>query len=190
MLTDTRPDGGSSGPSRAPLADASQGEQILATIPHSRASLDTLPDRAFENLLVVSTGAGPAKIERAVERLGHDPRRVGVVPVLGSEVSYDGPLWVAERTSPSDFTGLSIRFSKAAAHLRSGTGWVCVDSVSTLYMYADERRVYRLVQSLASTLREHDVTGVFRVAPGTVEGQTREQLRGLFDGSRELMETG
>lgn len=174
----------------AALSDLSPGDQVLATVDHGRQALSVLPDRAFDNLLVISTGAGPDKIERQVRERGTDPSRVGVIPVVGSTVSYDGPLWVADRTSPSDFTGLSIRFSKAARHLTSGRGWVCVDSLSTLYMYADEQRVYRLVQSLTSALREQDLAGVFRVGPGTVTGQTREQLRGLFDEHRTRMETG
>ena len=191
MLSDAMSDGGTaSGPAGLSLDDLDVGEQVLVTVPHSKQTLDVLPQRAFQNLLVVSTGSGPAKIERSVERRGEDPRRVGVVPVLGSSVSYDGPLWVADRTSPSDFTGLSIRFSEAAKHLKADTGWVCLDSLSTLYMYSDASSVYRLVQSLTATLRDHEVTGVFRIAPGTVDGQTREQLRGLFDDTRTLMETG
>jgi len=180
------PDGGDAG---TDLEQVDPGEQVLVTVGHGDSALDVVPRRAFENLLVISTGAGPATVERVVERRGGDPRRVGVVPVLGSPFSYDGPLWVAERTGPSDFTGLSIRFSEAAGHLVPGTGWVCLDSLSTLYMYADERRVYRLVQSMTAALRERDVTGVFRVAPGTVDDETRGQLLGLFDDAVR-METG
>lgn len=159
-------------PQRQTLVTSSFDQQVLAR----------LPDAAFENLLVVSTGLHPRRIERIVRERGHDPRQVGILPVTGGDVDYDGPLWVADRTSPADLTGLSMRFSEAARHLEPGVGWVCVDSVSTLYMYAAGERVYRFLSQLVSKLDAQSLTGVYCVSRGVLDDQEFARLTDLVDG--------
>lgn len=160
------------------------GEQVLVTA--DRPLLEYLPDEAFENLLVLTTTALPSRVDRQVRERGHDSSRVGVIPVTGGDVDYEGPLWVADRVGPADLTGLSMRFSTAFEHVRSGIGWVCVDSVSTLYMYAEERRVFRLLQSIAEACRRRDVRGLYRAVPNTLGEQTRGALNGVVDRSVTL----
>lgn len=176
----THPDG------RGQTLTLHAGEQVLAVTGGSGTVLDSLPDEAFENLLVVSTSAHPTRLEQRVRTLGHDPERVGVVPVTGSSIEYDGPMWVAERASPADLTGISIRVSEAMRHVKPGRGWLCFDSVGTLYMYADPERVYRLVDSLVDAARTKDAHGVYCVARGTLSESEAESLRSLLDGEVQL----
>lgn len=164
------------------LAAAEAGEQHFVSLPGSKFDYGTLPERAFENLLVVSIGRNPRQVERNLKRRGVSPRNVGVVPITGSSVDYDGPMWTSNRVSPMDFTGISIEFNRGFAHLKPGTGWVLVDSVSILLMYAEADRVYRLLDSIAGACRERDVTGVYTADGNAVTDETMNRFRGLYDG--------
>lgn len=168
------------------MTDA-EHETISSVAPGTQALVDTargipldeLPGDAYENLLVVSTTQTPQKVEAAIERGGGDPADVGVVPVAGSQSDYDGPLWTTDRVDPSDLTGLSMRFSDAARYLQPGRGWVVVDNLTVLLMYAPERRVYRFLSAMTSTLRDRDVRGYYGVVRTAMNDETYEQLRGL-----------
>ncbi|MGB9985818.1 DUF7504 family protein [Salarchaeum japonicum] len=167
------------------LDGVAAGTQVLAEAPPHGSVVDVLPERAFDNLLLVRTNASPTRTERALRERGVDPSRVGVIPVTGSSVSYDGPIWVSERVSPSDLTGLSIQYSNALQYVRTG-GWVVFDNLSTLYMYADSERLYRLVATLTNETRDVGATGVYVVASGSMRSEDYSQLRGVTDDHREL----
>lgn len=157
------------------------GTQALFYRSGAQVSFGFLPDAAFENLLVVSTTALPSRIERAVDECGADPARVGVVPVTGSTVAYDGPLWVAKRTAPSDLTGVSIRLSEALRHVRPGRGWVVFDNVTTLFMYAQTDRVIRFLETVVEAVRERGGRGVYVALPGALAPESRERLEDIVD---------
>lgn len=161
--------------------DFDPGDQVLVSLAGGTFDYERIPAAALENTLVLSVGRTPKQIQRALEALDADPRRVGVVPISGSPVQYAGPMWTSNRVSPMDFTGISIEFNRGFGHLEPGTGWVVVDSVSILLMYAEVARVYRLLDSMVSACREHDVTGVYVVDGSAVTEDTLNRLRGLFD---------
>lgn len=163
------------------LAALAAGEQVLVSLAGQKFDYGGLPESAFENLLVLSVGRTPKQVERALDGRGVDPQRVGVVPVTGTGVDYDGPLWTANRVSPMDFTGISIEFTRAFEHLEPGRGWVVVDSLSILLMYADVDRVARLLDSIAGACRSQDVRGVYVVDGNAVTGDTRSRLVSLVD---------
>ncbi|QDX41252.1 hypothetical protein [Salarchaeum sp. JOR-1] len=167
------------------LNDLPAGTQVLAEAPPHGSVLDALPERAFDNLLLVRTSASPTRTERDLRERGVDPSRVGVIPVTGSSVRYDGPLWVSERVSPSDLTGLSIQYSNALQYVREG-GWVVFDNLSTLYMYADAERLYRLVSTLTRATGDAGATGVYVVASGVMQSEDYSQLRGVTTHHVEL----
>lgn len=161
------------------------GTQVLAEAPPHGSVVDVLPERAFDNLLLVQTSGSPARTERAVRERGANPAHVGVIPVTGSTVTYDGPLWVSERVSPSDLTGLSIQFSNALEYVQEG-GWVVFDNLSTLYMYADADRLYRLLSALTTATRDGGAIGVYVVAAGVMQPEHRSQLQSVTDEHVEL----
>lgn len=164
-----------------PLGGLDPGDQVLVATTGGKFDYDQLPATALENLLVLSVGRSPKQIQRALEARNANPRRVGVVPISGSSVAYDGPMWTSSRVSPMDFTGISIEFNRGFAHLPPETGWVLVDSVSVLLMYADVNRVYRLVDSMVGACRERGVTGVYVVDENAVTEETMNRFTGLFD---------
>jgi hypothetical protein len=161
--------------------DVEPGEQVLISLGGEKFDYGHLPETAFENLLVLSVGRNPRQIERALDSLGVDPRPIGVVPVTGSSITYDGPMWTSNRVSPMDLTGISIEFTRGFEHLHEGRGWVLVDSVSILLMYAEVDRLYRLLDSMVSACRQKEVRGVFVVDADAVAPDTMNRLRSLFD---------
>lgn len=163
------------------LADVEPGEQCLVARSGGKFDYDHLPDAAFENLFIVSVGREPRKIQQIVERRGANPRQIGVVPVTGSPVDYDGSLWLANRVGPMDLTGISIEFSRGFGHLTAGRGWMVFDSVSILLMYAGTERVFKLLDSIASACRTRDVRGIYVVDQSALAPETMNSLRGLFD---------
>lgn len=166
---------------RSTLAEVEAGEQVLVTLDEGKFDYGRLPEAALSNLFVVSVGRSPQQIEREVRRHGGDPGKVGVVPVTGSATSYDGPLWTSNRVGPNDLTGISIEFSRGFNYVTPGTGWVLVDSVNILLMYAGVNRVFRLLDSITSACRQRDARGVYVLNRDAVTAETMNAIRGLFD---------
>ncbi|WP_053947503.1 DUF7504 family protein [Halolamina sediminis] len=147
------------------------GRQSLVTIPSMSTGLTALPERGCENLLVVSPWA-PDRIESALRDRGVPVGNCGLIPVNGSPVRYDGPLWTTEAVSPADLTGLSMRYCEAMRHVEPGEGWVLIDNVQVLLMYVDADRAVRLLRRLTRQAHERDVTGVVSVDRSAVETRT------------------
>lgn len=156
------------------------GEQALVSGPSMGSPLAALPDRAFENLLVVSATATPRKVESLIERRGGDPEKVGVVPVTESPSDYDGPLWTTDPVGPSDLTGISMRLSRALEYV-TRDGWVVFDSLNVLLMYGREDAVYRLLDSVVPVVRDREARGAYFVVRRAVTDETYERFRSLFD---------
>lgn len=142
--------------------------------------LGLLPASAYENLLVVSSDAPPAVEEVLVDQ-GVDPSNVGMIPISGSAIEYDGPLWTSEPVVPDDLTGLSMRFSSALDALQPGIGWVMFDSLNVLLLYAQEDRVCRFIDHVTTTTRNRDVRGVYTVVRDAVDDATYETIQRSFD---------
>lgn len=183
---------GSSAPSHRGTSRSSDGtvgdalrleasEQTLLSTSVMKPRLERLPDEAFRNLLVVSTGLHPTAVQREVERRGLDPRSVGVVPITSTYLDYDGPLWVTERVAPSDLTGISVALARGFRYVEPGAGWLAFDSISTLLMYSEETRLFRLVDWLIANGRRNDVRGVYALMRSTVEETTYRRFSGLCD---------
>lgn len=164
---------------------APAGTQTLVRSPADADPLSTLPEHAFDNLLVVSVRDHPNKVETRIERIGHDPGNVGVVPVVPAAGDYEGDLWTSDPVSPDDLTGLGMRFSDAVRHVESGSGWVVVDGLGVLLMYSDDSRVCRFFQTLANRVRAREAHGVYFANPEVVDDGTYEQLRSMCDVEHE-----
>jgi hypothetical protein len=151
------------------------GEQTLLTMPSMSTGLTELPEAGCANLLVVSPWA-PERVASALRDRGIPVGNCGMIPVTGSPVRYDGPLWTTERVAPTDLTGLSMRYCEAMRHVEPGEGWVLIDNAQVLLMYADHEKVDRLLRRLTGQARERDVTGVLAVDRSAVETRTLARL--------------
>jgi hypothetical protein len=165
----------------AELTGLAAGKIAIAPLTNGSFRVDQLPEAAFENLLVVSLGTGPRRIEEAVREAGHEPKKVGVVPVSGTELSYDGPMWTSDRVGPNDLTGISIRVGQGLEYVKPGEGWVVLDSLTVLLMYNETDRVYRLVNSIASNVRNRNAHRVFTIVRDATSDDSYGQFRNLFD---------
>lgn len=157
---------------------AGPGGQTLLPIPSMSTGLKNLPETAFENLLIVSPWA-PQRIETELRELDVPIQHCGLIPLNGPSRGYDGPLWTSESVAPADLTGLSIRYCEAMSHVEPGTGWVVFDNVQVLFMYAETKRVVRLLRRLTEQATDRDVTGVLAVDRAAVEKETLAHLSSL-----------
>ena len=162
------------------------GAQTLVRTPADADPLAVLPERAYDNLLVVAAREHPNKLETRLERRGRDPTTVGVVPVVPAADEYEGDLWTTDPVAPDDLTGIGMRFSDAARHVRSHTGWVLVDALGVLLMYSEESRVCRFFQTLTNRVRAKDVHGAYCVNPDAIATETYERLRAMCDAERGI----
>jgi hypothetical protein len=156
------------------------GTQSLLELPSMSTGIDDLPDEACRNLLIVSPWA-PSRVETVLRDRNIPVEGCGLIPVSGSPVRYDGDLWSTEPVSPSDLTGLSMRYTEAMRHVEPGRGWVLIDNAQVLLMYADASRVCRLLDRLTAQASERDVTGVLSVDRGAIRTETLSKLRTVVD---------
>lgn len=170
---------------RPSIPDA-RGTQSLVAVSTMESALARLPTDAATPLLVLSPST-PGVVERKLRGNGLSVNDCGHIPVTGSPVRYDGPLWTGERVDPSDLTGLSMEFSRALPHVEAGNGWLLFDDVQLLLLYAAEKRVFQLLTRMLGHARTRDVTGVYGIATDTVSEQTLATLRVPFD---EYVERG
>ncbi|MFP4188671.1 MAG: hypothetical protein ACLFR5_04585 [Halobacteriales archaeon] len=168
-----------------PPVSLRDGDQSICYIDAMDDPLRHLPPEAFERLLVVSTRGDPARVERSVREAGADPSNVTVVPVSGSAIRYKGPLHVAGRVAPSDMTGVGVRFTEALRGF-DGPAWVVVDNFNVFLMYADQKRVYRFMDSLLGKARESGARGLYCTVRGALTDTTYQTFRNLFDTETDL----
>lgn len=163
-----------------PAIRPGSGTQAAVCINAMESAIPFLPAEAFENLLVISPHS-PSRVEDFLVDRDVDPTRVGMVPVSASPTPYDGPVWTTSPVAPSDLTGLNIRYERAMRHVASGRGWLLVDNLQLLFMYASQKRVLSLLDQLARRARGREVTGAFSFARETVGDDTFGTLAGVFD---------
>lgn len=141
-------------------------------------SADTAGDRAIEKY-----EAGEAEVDRS---------RLCVVDCVGRETDLS-PARVLPVSSPGDLTGIGMRFSKLYQELvRDGAGRVRtgIHSVSTLFAYADQRRVSRFIHTIAGRVRTVDGLGVFLADPGMVDARLLSTVGNFCNGRIDVRDEG
>ncbi|WP_323676324.1 hypothetical protein [Halorubellus sp. PRR65] len=182
-----------SGPSRRESdddLDVPSGTQALVLTPSLRSPLSAVPPAAFENTLVVSNTRPPRKVEQLVRDRGGDPNAVGLVPVSGSPVDYDGPLWTTSVVHPNDLSGIYERFDRGMNHVKPGEGWVVFDNVNVLLMYAERSGVENLLESVASNVRRRNAAGAYALVRDAVTDETYADIASVFDVERDFSDDG
>lgn len=167
---------GADGPLDVPF-----GSQALVLIPSLVSPLEVLPESAFENLLIISTTRPPGKIEQLVRDRGGDPNTVGIVPVSGSSVDYDGPCWCTSAVHPNDLSGIYERFERGLEHVKPGEGWVVVDNVNVLLMYAEGTNVVNFLDGVATGVRRRNAAGAYALVRDAVTEETYDRFARTFD---------
>ena len=159
------------------------GTQLLVSTTTMQDSLSLLPAAAFQHLLIVSSNS-PAALEQTLVEGTINLSGIGVVPVSGSPVEYDGDLWTSKAVFPDDLTGLSMRVTSALDALDAldpGQGWVLFDTLNALFMYARRERVCRSFDHVTRAAAERDVRGVYTVAGDALDDEAYASLRRSVD---------
>lgn len=177
MSSSDSPDGS---PGEAPLLEASPGSQTLLALDAAGAGLARLPDRAFENCLVVSPRP-PAAVADALDDREIPLRGCGHLHLGTDPVEYDGTLWTTGPIHPGDATELSIHFADAVDQLEPGDEWLFLEGLHLVAGAADPSVAYRLVTRMARTARLDDVTGVYALDRTAIPGRAVASLRVQLD---------
>lgn len=156
------------------------GTQVLVSTASMQQPLSVLPSAPTGNVLLVSSTA-PAAVERRLRERGIEVGTVGLLPITGSTVDYDGPLWTSEPVVPDDLTGLSMRFTSALDALEAGRGWILCDALDELAMYSRQDRICRCFDHLTTTARDHELKGVYTVAGEALEAETYNNFTASVD---------
>jgi len=87
------------------------------------------------------------------------------------------------RVEPSDLTGISMAFSRLVENWggdASGLN-ICLQDIESLLTYHDADVVYRFLNTVLATLQGADADVHAHIHPATIEQQTLELLKSLFD---------
>lgn len=95
-------------------------------------------------------------------------------------------------SSPTDMTGIGIKFSQFVEELYTERGItknrIAIDSLSTLLMYSDVQTVFRFMHVLTSRIEDADAIGIHVIESTAHEPQELNTLKQLFDGIVEVDE--
>jgi KaiC/GvpD/RAD55 family RecA-like ATPase len=148
-----------------------------------------------EGAVIVTTDSGSDALLSRCRQLGADldDGRVGLVDCAGSEPDADRlrPARVLSVSSPGDFTGIGMRYSKLCAELRADgvdrirTGF---HSLSTLLSFGDLRRTSRFVHTVAGRNAAIDGLGVLLVDPAIHDDRTLGTVANFCDGRIQVRE--
>lgn len=152
----------------------------MLSIDTMQSPIRELPPSAYDNLLVVSSTA-PKDVASTLDDAGADMQRVGQIPITGSAVTYDGPMWTCDPLAPDDLTGLSMQLSRAMNGLEAGRGWLLFDNLNVFLLYASEDRVLRFFDHVSGLAHERGVYGVYALVRDAIDDRTYELLRRTFD---------
>jgi KaiC/GvpD/RAD55 family RecA-like ATPase len=151
-----------------------------------------------EGMLFVATNTASADLLDRCEELspGFDEAPVGVVDC--GEYDRDEPRFdarVESLSTPSDLTGMGIKFSTLYSSLHGESGGrvrTALVNVSTLFMYTDLRTLFRFLHTLSGRIEATGGIGVFVVDPSTHDEQSVSTLTQLCDGRIDVRdpETG
>jgi hypothetical protein len=163
----------------------SRGQQGILAMSSVGTAFQHLPPRATDNLLIVSS-ARPDEVASTLEGMGVSLSNVGMIPVSGAAVEYDGPMAVSDPIVPDDLTGLSMRYAEGLDALQPGRGWVVFDRLNVLLLYAEEERVLRFLDHVAVSARDRELRSLFCVVRDAVDDRTYAKLKRRVDTEIDL----
>jgi hypothetical protein len=155
---------------------------------------------AGEYAIVLSTNDRAAEVIDAFKIMGVDKRYVGTIDAITKSstpgiVDTNRLMFVA---SPTDLTGIGIKFSKMIELIFDGefsdgeSGLFpppvrfCVNSVSTLLMYRKLEVLYQFMHVLTSKLKKVDGVGFYLLNRESFDDKTISLIKQLMNGVIEV----
>ncbi|MES3518170.1 MAG: hypothetical protein PPP58_10945 [Natronomonas sp.] len=149
-----------------------------------------------DGMLFISTNMTAKKLLDDCRQLrpGLDADRVGIIDCSGQEiVQLDSPAQVKYISTQSDLTGIGMKFSSLYESIyedvEDGQIRTNLNSLSSLAMYVDLRKLFKFTQTLSSRIDSADGLGVFVIDPTTHDEQTVSTLQQTVDALIEVQET-
>lgn len=153
-----------------------------------------------EYAIVLSTNDRAAKVIDSFKMMGADKRYVGTIDAITKSSTpnigdTNRMMFVA---SPTDLTGIGIKFSKMVELIFDGDFCdgeaglfpppirFCVNSVSTLLMYRKIEVLYQFLHVLTSKLRKIDGVGFYLLNNESFDEKTISLIKQLMDGVIEV----
>lgn len=156
-------------------------------------ALVTAGSERSEGMLFISTGMTAGKLLGSCRgfRPSLDVSRLAIIDCSGQEIGkLDAGARVKYVSTQSDLTGIGMKFSALYESLyndadggRIRTG---LESLSSLAMYVDLRKLFRFSQTLSSRIDSADGLGVFSIDPSTHDEQTLSTLSQAVDARIEV----
>jgi len=119
-----------------------------------------------------------------------DFSRFGIVDATGqTRAGSETAARIEQVSSAADLTGISIKNSILASHLKeSGVDRLrtCFDSLSLLLLYTNFRTIMRFVHTMDGRIAATDGLGVFVLDPSMHEPQVTYTLKSVCDGAIEV----
>jgi hypothetical protein len=151
---------------------------------------------AGETVILITADTSAKSIVGALRERGSlAPDRLGIVDVTNEKgpEEIDG-VPVAQLSSPSDLTGMSLEFAKHLERFqKTGKGErvrIGLLSVSTLLMYGELQTVFRFLHVFTSRIRSAELFGLFALDPGMHEDKATNTIRAIFDAEASVSEDG
>lgn len=181
-----------------PLSGIRPGSTVLVSGPtHGGAralALRMLAGNADEGAIIITTNQRSSRIVEDCERVGIEVAadRTAILDCVGDD-PQNVPARVLPVSSPSDLTGIGMRFSQVynefetAGLSRVRTG---LYSVSTLLTFSDLRTVSRFVHTLTGRIDSVDGLGVLLVDPSNHDDRVVGTLSQFCSGRIDVREEG
>jgi DICT domain-containing protein len=151
---------------------------------------------AGDGCILVTTDQGAASVFDSISELVADEAvdfdNLGIVDATGQDLEEDAlPCRLESVSTPADLTGIGIGISKLLEALsESGVSdyRVVFDSLSSLLVYTEFERTYKVVHTVTNQIDALDATSISLLSADTDQMQI-SKMESLFDGLIEVRES-
>ena len=135
-----------------------------------------------DRFLVISTRTTAREVKQKLDHYDVDEDKADILDTLSIERGYsrrntDDVHYVS---SPDDLDGI-LEVTERFLTGTDGKRRVSLDSITEMAYYADEQRVYEVVEQLLGLLADNDAVGLFHLSKGVHDEEQIERFMGLFD---------
>jgi len=144
-----------------------------------------------DKMLVVSTRTTAREVRQKLEHYEVDESKATILDALSVDRGYTRRQSENVRyvSAPDDLSGI-VDEIRVFLESTEGNRRVSLDSVTEMIYYTDVERASQAVEAILDLLDEHDAVGLFHLAKGVHDAETRDGFADLFDGVVDLDEDG
>ena len=144
-----------------------------------------------DRFLVISTRTTAREVKQKLDHYDVDEEKADILDTLSIERGYSrrNTEDVHYVSSPDDLEGI-LDVTERFLSGTDGKRRVSLDSITEMAYYADEQRVYDVVEQLLDLLAENDAVGLFHLSKGVHDEEQIERFLGLFEAIIDLDRDG